>query len=67
VINFVSDLQQVSGFLWALVCSTNKTDHHNITEILLKMELKHHDPNTSPPLPLRIELTEILGLNPFFC
>ena len=31
------------------------------------MELKHHDPNTSPPLPLRIELTEILGLNPFFC
>jgi hypothetical protein len=39
VINFVSDLQQVSGFLWALVSSTNKTDHHNITEILLKVAL----------------------------
>jgi hypothetical protein len=25
------------------VSSTNKTDHHNITEILLQMVLKHHN------------------------
>ena len=37
VIKFVSDLRQVSGFL--LVLSTNKTDHHNITEILYKLAL----------------------------
>jgi hypothetical protein len=37
VIKFVSDLQQVCGFLWVpRVSSTNKTDHHDITEILLK-------------------------------
>ena len=39
-IKFVSDLRQVSGFhqvLW--VSSTNKTDHHDITEILLKVAL----------------------------
>ena len=35
-IKFVSDLRQVCGFLWF---STNKTDHHNITEILLKVAL----------------------------
>jgi hypothetical protein len=33
VIKFVCDLWQVSGFL------TNKTDHHDITEILLKVPL----------------------------
>jgi hypothetical protein len=27
---------QVSGFLWRLVSSINKTDHHDIVEILLK-------------------------------
>jgi hypothetical protein len=39
VIKFVSDLWQVSGFLYrcTLVSSTNKTDPHNITEILLKV------------------------------
>ena len=36
VIKLVSDLQQVSG---TLVSSTNKTDRHNITEILLKVAL----------------------------
>jgi hypothetical protein len=38
---FVSDLQQVCGFLRVLnpVSSTNKTDRHDITEILLKMAL----------------------------
>jgi hypothetical protein len=27
------------------VSTTNKTDRHDITEILLKVALKHHDPN----------------------
>ena len=39
VIKFVSDFQMVGGFLWALVSSTNKTDHHDITEILLNLAL----------------------------
>jgi hypothetical protein len=39
-IRFVSDLQQVGLFsLGAWVSSTNKTDHHDITEILLKVAL----------------------------
>jgi hypothetical protein len=42
VIKFVSDLRQVSGFL--PVSSTNKTDCHDITEILLK----HHEPANQP-------------------
>jgi hypothetical protein len=33
------DLQQVGGFLCIPVSSTNKTDHHDITEILLKVAL----------------------------
>jgi hypothetical protein len=36
VIKFVSDLWQVDG---AQVSSTNKTDNHDITEILLTMAL----------------------------
>ena len=41
VIKFVSDLRQLSGFLQVLdpVSSTNKTDRHDITEILLKVAL----------------------------
>jgi len=40
VIKFVSDLQQVSGFLRVLrVSTTNKTDRHNIAEKLLKVAL----------------------------
>ena len=42
MIKFVSDLRQVSGFLWVLhtwLSSTNKTDCHNITETLLKVAL----------------------------
>jgi len=27
------------------VSSTNKIDHHDITEILLKVALRHHNPN----------------------
>jgi hypothetical protein len=37
VIKFVSDLRQVDGFLQ--VFFTNKTDRHDITEILLKVAL----------------------------
>jgi len=37
---FVGDLRQVGGFsLGTLVSSTNKTDRHKITEILLKVAL----------------------------
>jgi hypothetical protein len=40
VIKFVSDLRQVGGFLQVLrFFSTNKTDRHDITEILLKVNL----------------------------
>ena len=39
VINFVSDLWQVGGFLRVLQFSTNKTDLHDIAEILLKVAL----------------------------
>ena len=42
VIKFVSDLRQVGGFLRVLpVSSTNITDRHDITEILLKVALNH--------------------------
>ena len=41
VIKFVSELRQVSGFLLVLFffSSFNKTDRHDITEILLKVAL----------------------------
>jgi hypothetical protein len=40
VIKFFSDLQQVGGFLPSpLVSSTKKTDHNNITKIMLKVAL----------------------------
>jgi hypothetical protein len=39
VIKFVSDLRQVSSFLSSPVSSTNKTERHDITEILLKVAL----------------------------
>ena len=40
VMKFVSDLQQVNCFLQVLlVSSSNKTDCHDITEILLKVAL----------------------------
>jgi hypothetical protein len=40
VIKFVSDLWQVCGFLPGTpVSSTYKTDHHDITEILLEVAL----------------------------
>jgi hypothetical protein len=39
MIKFVSDLRQVGGSLGTPVSSTNKTDCHDITEILLKVAL----------------------------
>jgi hypothetical protein len=40
-LKFFSDLRQVGGFSPGTpVSSTNKTCHHNITEILLKVALK---------------------------
>jgi hypothetical protein len=40
VIKFVSDLRQVGGFLLVPpISSINKTDHHDIAEILLKVAL----------------------------
>jgi hypothetical protein len=52
VIKFVSDLQQVGGFLRGTpVSSTKKTDSHDVTEILLKVAL-----NT-----IALNLTHILG------
>ena len=44
-IKFVSDLRQVSGFLLVIWFSTNKTDCHYITEILLKVALNTITPN----------------------
>ena len=38
VIQFISELRQVDGFLW--VSSTNKTNIHDIAEILFKVVLK---------------------------
>jgi hypothetical protein len=37
VIKFVSDLRQIGGFLW--LSFTNKTDSHDVAEILLKVAL----------------------------
>ena len=40
-------------FLGTPVSSTNKTDHHGIIEILLKVAFKHYNPN---PKFLRLEM-----------
>jgi hypothetical protein len=39
VINFVSDLRKVCVFCRYSDTSINKTDHHDMTEILLKVAL----------------------------
>ena len=39
-------MRQVSGFLGTPDSSTNKTDLHDLTEILLNVE--HHNPNAKP-------------------
>jgi len=44
VIKFVSELRQIGGFFPGTpLSSTNKTDHHDITEILLKMGINTID------------------------
>jgi hypothetical protein len=45
VMKFVSDFWQVNFFSGTPVSSTNETDRHDIAEILLKVALKHHNPN----------------------
>jgi len=58
VIKFVSDLRQASGFLRVLpVSSTNKTDCHDITEILLKVTLNTINPNSSTKLFILVTYT----------
>ena len=54
VIKFVSEFRQVSGFI--PVSSTNKTDRHDITEILLKGAL-----NTKKPTNPWINFTRNIG------
>jgi hypothetical protein len=39
VIKFVSDLRQVGGFLWSPPPIKLTSDYHDISEILLKVEL----------------------------
>jgi hypothetical protein len=66
VIKFVSDLRQVDGFLRVLQFPPPiKTDHHDITKILLKVVLKtiNYKPTYNPPnvfnfrhLPFREEV-----------
>ena len=46
VIKFVSDLRQIGD---TPVSSNNKTNRHDITEILLKVRLKHQTPNKTKP------------------
>jgi hypothetical protein len=51
VIKFVSDLRQVGGFLRALWFPPPiKTDHHDITEILLKVVLSTINQPNQPPV-----------------
>jgi hypothetical protein len=45
VIKFVMIWGRSVVFSGAAISSTNKTDLHHITEILLKVALKHHNPN----------------------
>ena len=60
VIKFVSGLRQVGVFFPGIpVFSTNKTDRHQITEILLRLEsgVKHHNPN---PITNQIKIITIM-------
>ena len=51
VINFVSDLRQVGGFLRVIrFPPTNKIDHHDITEILSKVALNTIKPTNQSKL-----------------
>jgi len=52
VIKCVNDLRQVGGFLWVL---TNKTDRHDITGILLKVDLNTISLSPKRNLPIYIK------------
>ena len=55
VIKFVSDLRQVDGFfLGTPISSTIQTDHHDITEILLKVALNTVSSNLHSKLAFRV-------------
>jgi len=49
VIKVVIDLRLVGGFLRRTpVSSTNKTDHHDITENIVESDVKYHNPYPFP-------------------
>ena len=63
----VRELWQVGAFFWVLNFSTNKTDHYDITEILLKVVLntiKHTKPSDKPQPPKTVELTTKIWSHP---
>ena len=62
MIKFISDLRQVGGWFspGLPVSSTNKTDRHDITEILLKVALNKIKPNLA-------KLIIIIYNKPFQC
>jgi hypothetical protein len=63
VIKFVSDIRQVDGFFpGSPVDTTNKTDHHDITEILLKVALSTHKQKLAPVCANTITATTALIL-----
>jgi hypothetical protein len=45
------------------VSTTNKTERHDITEILLKSGVKHRSPNNEPPPLQKIERNMSLTFN----
>jgi hypothetical protein len=63
VIKFVSDLRQVSGFLQVFRFFPPKklTATTDITEILLKVDVKHHNPNPSCQLCNRLSFYTFLN------
>jgi hypothetical protein len=68
VIKFVSDLQQVGDFLLSPpISSTNKTDHHNITEIALKVALNTIKPtNQSIKYIVKLSLLNLIKYYMYF-
>ena len=63
VIKFFQDLRKVVGFLRVtLVSSTNKNEHHDITEILLKMVLNTINQLNPTNFPLKLTLTASIYL-----
>jgi hypothetical protein len=64
VIKFVSDLQQ--GLWFSLVFSNNTTDHHDITEILLKWALNTIIPNPPKLFDYDVQYT-LFNIEKQFC